>query len=429
MLKTPDHIQELRQKLYQKAKQEKEFRFYALYDKVYRKDIIEFAYHLVRVKKGAPGIDGMTFDTIEREGVERYLESITEELRTKTYKAQPVRRVLIPKPDGTKRPLGIPVVKDRIIQMAVKIVIEPIFEADFQESSYGFRPGRDAHKAMDEVNRQLLFKNTRVIDADITKYFDTIPHDRLLLAVAKRIVDKNILKLLKTWLKAPIVEEENGKRRYKGNDKGTPQGGVISPLLANIYLNLFDVAMDGARLVRYADDLVVLCRYDALKTFDRMTNALAHLGLTLNAGKTRIVDATQEEFTFLGFTIRLRRNPGTGKTFPLIVPSKKALLHIRKEIKALTTARNHLLPTEVVIVRLNRLVRGWVAYFRYKHSTAVCVKVRYYLEERVRTYLRRKHRKRERGYIAYPNSYLYERLGLYKIPTTAPWTANTFGRR
>ena len=237
------------------------------------------------------------------------------------------------------------------------------------------------------------------------------------------------MKLLKMWLKAPIVEEENGKERYKGNDKGTPQGGVISPLLANIYLNLFDVAMKGTRLVRYADDLVVLCRYDALKTFDRMTKALAHLGLTLNAGKTRIVDTTQEEFTFLGFTIRLRSNPGSGKTFPLIVPSEKALLHIRKEIKALTTARNHLLPTEAVIVKLNQLVRGWVTYFRYKHSTAACAKVRHYLEERVRTYLRRKHRKRERGYIAYPNTYFYERLGLNRIPTTAPWKANASGRR
>src|SRR4030042_2602243 len=245
MLTTPEEIRELRRKLYQKAKQEKEFRFYALYDKVSRADIVLFAYRLARANKGAPGIDGKTFEAIEgmEGGAERYCEQIAEELKRKTYKAMPVRRVYIPKPDGSKRPLGIPTIKDRIVQRAVKIIIEPIFEADFQECSYGFRPGRNAHQAMDEVSLQLGCKNTQVIDADIAKYFDTIPNDRLLKTVAKRIVDKNILKLLKMWLKAPIVEDEGGKARYRDNDKGTPQGGGISPLLANIYLNTLDLAM------------------------------------------------------------------------------------------------------------------------------------------------------------------------------------------
>ena len=424
MLKTPDQIQELRQKLYQKAKEEKEFRFYALYDKVYRKDIIEFAYHLVRANKGAPGVDGVTFNAIERE--EGYLKSITEELRTKSYKAPPVKRVYIPKPDGTKRPLGIPVIKDRIVQMAVKLIIEPIFEADFQNSSYGFRPKRDAHQAMDEVKLQLLYKNTRVIDADINKYFDTIPHDRLLDAVAKRIVDKNILKLLKMWLKAPIVEEENGKKRYIGNDKGTPQGGVISPLLANIYLNLFDIAMKEARLVRYADDLVILCKDNVHKTFDKMTEVLTNLGLALNADKTRIVNAAEESFTFLGFTLRLAKGR-SGKMFPLAVPSKKAMLRIRKEIKKLT-GRKSLIPTQVVIINLNRLVRGWAEYFHYGNCTKAFSQIKSYLEERVRTYLRRKHQIKGRGYNVYPPSHLYQNLGLHKIPTTAPWL-NASGRR
>lgn len=428
MLKTPDQIQELRQKLYQKAKLELEFRFYALYDKVYRKDIIEYAYKLVRAKKGAPGIDGVTFNAIESEGVERYLESITEELRTKTYRAEPVRRVYIPKPDGTKRSLGIPTIKDRVIQMAVKIVIEPIFEADFQNSSYGFRPGRDAHNAMDEVKLQLLYGRTQVIDADITKYFDAIPHDRLLEAVAKRIVDKNILKLLKMWLKAPIVEEENGKRRFKGNDKGTPQGGVISPLLANIYLNLFDIAMQGVQLVRYADDLVILCTHNVHETFGKMAEALSTLGLTLNAEKTRIINATKESFTFLGFTVRLTKSRKTGKMFPLTVPSTKAMAHIRKEVKRITIKQNELVPTEVIIAKLNELVRGWVGYFYYGNCSNSCAKLKHYLEERVRTYLRRKHRLRRWGYKAYPLSSLYD-LGLYRIPTTAPWTANAAGRR
>jgi RNA-directed DNA polymerase len=225
MLETPEKIRELQRKLYQKAKQEKEYRFYLLYDKVYRMDILNHAYRLVKSNKGASGVDGVTFEDIgEREvGQQRYLAGIADELKNKTYEAMPVRRVYIPKPDGSKRPLGIPTVKDRIVQMAVKIVIEPIFEADFQENSYGFRPKRNAHQAVDDVSLQLWRGKTQVIDADISKYFDNIPHDKLLELIAKRIVDKNILKLMKMWLKAPVAEEEDGKKKYKGNDKGTPQ--------------------------------------------------------------------------------------------------------------------------------------------------------------------------------------------------------------
>src|SRR5271157_611449 len=377
MLTTPERIQELQTKLCQKAKQDREFRFYALYDKVYRKDIIEHAYHLVKANKGAPGIDGITFEAIE-EGAERYLEIITEELRNKTYKPSPVRRVYIPKPDGSKRPLGIPTIKDRVVQMAVKLVIEPIFEADFQDSSYGFRPGRDAHHAMDEVSLQLRCKNTQVIDADISKYFDTIPHDKLLKAVAKRIVDKNILALIKMWLKAPIVEEEDGKRTYKGNDKGTPQGGVISPLLANIYLNALDAAMKMARLVRYADDLVVLGRYNVRPIFDRMAAALKSLGLTLNPDKTRILNAAEEGFTFLGFTTQIRKNPRPGQTFPLIEPSRKPVGRIKEEIKGATCRKNLALPKEVIITRLNQALRGWANYFYYGNCSKTFVHLKYY---------------------------------------------------
>jgi len=441
MLETPEKIRELQRKLYQKAKQEKEFRFYLLYDKVYRMDILSHAYKLVRANKGASGVDGVTFESIEEieGGEQRYLESMAEELKDKTYKAKPVRRVYIPKTDGSKRPLGIPTVKDRIVQMAVKIVIEPIFEADFQENSYGFRPKRDAHQAIDDVNVHLRYGKTQVIDADISKYFDNIPHDGLLKLIAKRIVDKNILKLIKMWLKAPVVEEEDGKKKYKGNDKGTPQGGVISPLLANIYLNVLDTIWKvkkvqerlEARLIRYADDFVVLCKGNTDRILRGIKTVLGDLRLSLHEGKTKVVDARKESFNFLGFTIGVKENPKTDKTFPLIIPSKKAMRHIKAEIKNLTCRRNLALPKEDVVNKLNGKVRGWVNYFYYGNCSSNLSRLKGYLDERVRTYLRRKYSIKGRGYRAFSYKYLHEDLGLYKIPTTAPWTqtAKATGRR
>jgi RNA-directed DNA polymerase len=433
MLETPEKIRELQRKLYQKAKQEKEYRFYLLYDKVYRMDILSHAYKLIRTNRGAPGIDGITFESIEEMegGQQRYLASIADELKSKTYRAMPVRRVYIPKTDGSKRPLGIPTVKDRVVQMAVKIVVEPIFEADFQENSYGFRPKKDAHQAMNDVNVHLRFGKTQVIDADILKYFDNIAHDKLLALVSKRIVDKNILRLIKLWLKAPVVEEDNDKKTYKGNDKGSPQGGVISPLLANIYLNVLDTIWKmkkvqerlEARLIRYADDFVVLCKGNTGRILKGIQTVLGDLGLTLNEEKTNVVDARKESFNFLGFTIKVKENPKTGKKFPLITPSKKALKHIRIEIKNLTCRKNLALPKEVVVNKLNEVVRGWVNYFYYGNCSNDLMRLKGYLEERMRTYLRRKQKKsRACGYKDYPQCYMYKILELYKIPTTAPWT-------
>ena len=440
MLETPEKIRELQRKLYQKAKQEKEFRFYLLYDKVYRLDILSHAYRLVRANKGAPGIDGVAFEAIEKEegGAEKYLESISEELKGKTYKPMPVRRVYIPKSDGSKRPLGIPTVKDRIVQMAAKLVIEPIFEADFQENSYGFRPKRSAHQAIEDITLHLNKGYTQVIDADISKYFDTIPHDKLLKLVTKRIVDKHILKLIKMWLNAPVVEErEDGKKEYRGNDKGTPQGGVISPLLANIYLNVIDTMWKAkeieekmrARLVRYADDFVVLCKGKTERILEGIKRTTNHLGLSLNEKKTRVVEAG-EGFNFLGFNIKVVRNPKTGKSFPLTRPSKKSMKHIRAEIKAMTNRTQLILPEESIIRKVNETVRGWVGYFYFKNCSRDFQQLNEYLKERVRIYLRRKYRKVSK-YKAYPNRYLYKTLGLYKIPTTARWTqpAKACGRR
>jgi len=434
VLKTPENIRELQRKLYRKAKQEKEYRFYLLYE-IYRLDILSHAYSLVKANKGAPGIEGETFNSVEERegGAEKYLEEIAGALKRKDYKPQAVRRVYISKAAGGKRPLGIPVIKDRVVQMALKIVIEPIFEADFQDNSYGFRPKRNAHQAVEDVKNHLFKGKTDVIDADISKYFDTLPHDRLMQLVAKRIVDKQILKLIKMWLRAPIVEErEDGKKEYKGNEKGTPQGGVISPLLANIYLNVLDTLWVvkevqeklGARLVRYADDSVILCRGNTDRILKGVKLVLSDLGLTLNEEKTRVVDARHESFNFLGFCIGMKRGQKTGKIYPHAEPSKKAQKHIRSEIKRLTTEQYSAVPTEEVIRRVNEVARGWVGYFRFGNCTKDLSALKQYLVYRMRIYLRRKHHYRSSGYKAYPDRYHYDSLGLYEVPTKAPWVQN-----
>jgi len=436
MLVTPEKIRTLQRKLYTKAKQEPGYRFYALYDKVYRADILRHAYNLVRSNKGAPGIDGVSFETIEAgEGVELFLERLTEEVKNRTYRPMPVRRVMIPKPDGSQRPLGIPTIRDRVVQMAVKLVIEPIFEADFCECSYGFRPKRSAHDAVDDVADALHKGYSLVIDADLSKYFDTIPHAKLMAVVAERIVDGRILHLIKQWLKSPVVEKgKDGKNHISGgksNRRGTPQGGVISPLLANLYLHLLDRIWErhnlerryAARLVRYADDMVVLSAGDTGKPLSMLKHVLERLGLTLNEAKTNIVNAWDTSFEFLGFEIWMQRSMISGKAYPHVQPGKKAVVRIKAQTTDLTRRVLTPMPLPMLMERLNQTLRGWTGYFHYRNSTQVLKMVKWHAEERLRTHLRKRHKIKFRagGYERFPGRVLYERYGLFKVPTTASW--------
>jgi group II intron reverse transcriptase/maturase len=438
MLKTPEIIRTLQRKLYRKAKQEPACRFHALYDKVYRADILSHAYALVRANKGSAGIDGVTFAAIEeQEGITAFIAELEEALRNKTYKPDPVKRVMIPKADGSQRPLGIPTIRDRVAQMAAKLVIEPIFEADFCETSYGFRPKKSAHAAVDDVAYAMNTGYTEVIDADLSKYFDTIPHANLMAVVAERICDGAILHLIQMWLKAPVVEvDKDGTKRNigggKANRKGTPQGGVISPLLSNLYLHLLDRIWErnnlqqrlGARIVRYADDIVLLCRRgQSGQVMTVLRQILERLELTLNEAKTKIVNAYKGKFDFLGFTIWMGKSRRTGRLYPHVHPSKKAEQKVKDRITELTRRERTVMPLEWVVNETNAMVRGWVGYFHYRNCSQTLSRIRNHLEQRLNTHLRKRHKVRDRnaGYVRFPSRSLYEKYGLYKVPTSAGW--------
>lgn len=436
-LTTPDMIRTLQRKLYAKAKQEPAYRFYALYDKISREDILSHAWRLVKANRGSPGVDGIGYEAIENGiGVETFLRELARNLKDKAYRAQPVRRVMIPKPDGSLRPLGIPTIRDRVAQMAVKLIIEPIFEADFCPNSYGFRPKKSARDAVDDINNALWAGYTQVIDADLSKYFDSIPHDKLMAVVAERIVDGGILHLINLWLKAPVIgEDDNGVKKTvgggKANRKGTPQGGVISPLLANCYLHILDRIWQRrhlkgklrAHLVRYADDFVVMCRKDVEEPLKVVRRVLERLDLSLNEAKTHIVDATQASFNFLGFTIQMSQGASTGKPRPNVRPADKSLKKIKARLTELTGRELTAIPLGDIVGSVNRSLRGWANYFHYRNSSLAMSKVRNHAEDRLRTHLMKRHKVKDRGtgLRRFPSTDLYGRYGLYKVPAVAGW--------
>ncbi len=425
-LTTPSKIRELQIKLYRKAKSEPGYRFYLLYDKVYREDILSHAYELARANQGASGVDGQSFEDIEKSGRKEWLTGLREELRSKTYHAQPVRRVMIPKPGGGERPLGIPTIRDRVVQTAIKLLIEPIFEADLEPNAYGYRPKRNAQDAIQEVHKLLCDGYTDVVDADLSKYFDTIPHRELMQCVSRRIVDREVLRLIKMWLTVPVEEtDENGTRRLTGGKDrhcGTPQGGVISPLLANLYMNRLLKGWRNtkrgdqfqARVVNYADDFVILSRGKAAEALEWTRKVVTRLGLTLNEAKTSIKQARTESFHFLGYTFGPHWFRKDGHWYLGASPSKKSVSRLKQKVGDL------LIPSNVgtwpeVRDRLNQILRGWSAYFSYGTRTVAYRAVDNYVYACVRHFLRRRHKVPSRGTQRFSDEVIFGELGVLRL--------------
>ena len=405
-IQLPAKLTTLRQRLYRKAKLEPKFRFYVLYDRIYRRDVLSSAYQIVRANKGRAGVDGVTFEDIEGSpgGVEGFLDGIQESLRTKEYRPSAVRRSWIPKPDGRKRPLGIPTIRDRVVQAAVLLVIEPIFEADFMDCSYGFRPRRSAHEALGEVQKHLREGLRSVYDADLKGYFDSIPHDKLIKCLRMRIVDRSVLKLIRFWLQAPVVEQNRGGgQAITRSRKGTPQGGVISPLLANVYLHWFEKVFYSssgpgnwakAHIVRYADDFVVMAHYQGSRLRDYVESKIeSWLCLELNREKTKVVDLRQAGagLDFLGYTFRYDWDiRGRGFRYLNITPSKKAVQAEREKLRVMINSRRNHVPVDQLIAAVNRQLRGWARYFSFGYPRRVMQRLNWFVGSRLIKHLRRR---------------------------------------
>lgn len=429
-LVTPNNIQKLQKAFHAKAKAEHEYRFYALYDKIYRMDILSFAYACCKANKGAAGVDGQTFKDIETYGKEKWLMELAIAIQERTYKPEAVRRVYIPKPDGKKRPLGIACISDRVCQMATMLVLEPIFEADLQPEQYAYRAGKNALDAVNHVHRLLNTEYTDVVDADLVGYFDNIPHVELMKSITRRITDGSVLHLIKMWLTAPVEEtdERNHKHRTTqnlDNKLGVMQGSPISPLFSNVYMRRFILGWKAlgfqekfkALIVNYADDLVICCKNKASEeALNAMRQLMERLKLQVNEEKTHTCNIAKESINFLGYTLGLNHSSKTGKTYIGSRPSKKSVAKVIASISEATDPKKYTLEAKKVVEDINSKLAGWSNYFKLGAVSKAYKAIDRHTKTRLRRWLCKKHKKKIGGYKCYPDRYLYEELGLIELP-------------
>jgi RNA-directed DNA polymerase len=439
-LSTPESIQKLQRALHDKAKEAPNFRFYALYDKVYRKDVLVFAYECCKANGGAAGVDGQTFEDTEAYGKEQWLDELAQELKKRTYQPLPVRRVYIPKPDGKQRPLGIPTIRDRVVQTAAVLVLEPIFEADLPPEQYAYRKDRSALDAVRHVHKLLNTGHGQVVDADLSSYFDSIPHAELMKSVARRVVDGAMLHLVKMWLDAPVEETDergNKRRRTRNRDegRGTPQGSPISPLLSNLYMRRFVLGWKKlgheerwkAYIVNYADDLVICCRAGANQALTAMRVLMSRLKLTVNETKTRVCYLPEEKFDFLGYTFGRCYSMRRGRVYLGTTPSKKRVQRICEAISHETGRNKTLLAHDTVIQTLNRMMVGWANYFCLGPVGKAYRAIERHARRRLRQWLCAKHKLRWPAAKQYPEAALHQKLGLVQLSTRTtsfPWATS-----